>query len=90
MTSPSFDFIYCNETRNATIKVFNIIIENNLLFWASMYNPKCCDTKQQLVAELAAKQGIDGILMGGSIMRVAIVAKDGYGELERQWNEANK
>jgi hypothetical protein len=90
MSVPSFDFIDCDETRNATIIVYNIIIQNNLLIWASMYNPKCCDTTHQLVAELASEQGIDGILMGGSIMRVATVAKDGYGELERQWNEENK
>lgn len=90
MSTPSFDFIDCDETRNATIIVYNIIIQNNLLIWASKYTSKCCDTNQQLVAELAWKQGIEGILMGGSIMRVATVAKDGYDELERGWNQANK
>jgi len=90
MKTPTFDFINCDETRNATIIVYNIIIQNNLLIWASIYTPKCCDTTKYLVAELASKQGIDGILMGGSIMRVATLAKDGYDELERQWNEVNK
>jgi len=90
MSIHSFDFIKDNETRDATEKVYNIIIENNLLTWASKYTPNCCDANQQFVAELASKQGIDGILMGGSIMRVAMVAKNGYDELERKWNEANK
>ena len=89
MTSPTFDFIDCDETRNATIIVYNIIIQNNLLDWASKYTAYSYDTNQQLVAELVSKQGIDGILMGGSIMRVAIVAKDGYDALKRKWN-ANK
>jgi hypothetical protein len=90
MSTYSFDFIDCDETRNATIIVYNIIIQNNLLIWASKYTSKCYDNNQQLVAELASEQGINGILMGGSIMRVATVAKDGYHELEREWYEENK
>jgi len=89
MKTPTFDFIDCDETRNATIIVYNIIIQNNLLDWVSKYTPYCCDTNQQLVAKLASEQGIDGILMGGSIMRVSIVAKEGYEKLKRRWN-ANK
>jgi hypothetical protein len=89
MKTPTFDFIDCDETRNATIIVYNIIIQNNLLDWISKYTAYSYDTNQQLVAELASEQGIDGILMGGSIMRVAIVAKDGYDALKRKWN-ANK
>ena len=89
MKTPTFDFINCDETRNATIIVYNIIIQNNLLDWISKYTMYSYDTNQQLVAELASEKGIDGILMGGSIMRVAILAKYGYEELERRWN-ANK
>ena len=90
MSVPSFDFIEDDETKNATIIIYNIIIQNNLLNWVSMYTPKCCDTTHQLVAELAWDQGIEGILIGGSIMRVSTLAKDGYDELKREWIKNNK
>jgi hypothetical protein len=82
----SFDFIKDPETRNATKKVYDIIIQNNLLIWVSNYTPSCSDSNQQLVGDIAEKQGIDSILMAGSIMRVAIVAKYGYDELRKKWN----
>ena len=87
----SFDFIKDDETREETIAVLNLFFDNPLLSdWISEYTPYTDDAATQVfVAELADDRGIDSSSMGGSIKRVAIVAKYGYEELKRRWNYVN-
>ena len=91
--SYSFDFIQSDDitdtTRKDTINLYNIITNLRLWDWMKNYSLKCSDTNQQIVAEEANNIGLDGIGLGGAMMRLQVLAKYGYDELKRQWIQNN-